>query len=160
MKPIFTLLIFLLVCLKGSASEGPLVVSVDEKWSVDYKGDGTEFYSVTRTKNEQALLMFSRWPAPGNRDQIPVYLNQMAEGFLKEAAKSEDFSLETDSFKKEKIKGSDFSGEAVVFAIQGGLYQTMFMLSDGDGIWNGQFSGSKERWEEAVEILKQLKRKG
>jgi hypothetical protein len=41
----------------------------------------------------------------------------------------------------------------------GGLYQTMFMLSDGDGIWNGQFSGSKERWTEAVQILKKLKRK-
>ena len=84
----------------------------------------------------------------------------MAEGFLKESKKSADLGLEKEEFTKEKIKGIEFSGEAAIFTIQGGLlYQTMFMLSDGDGIWSGQFTGSKERWAEALKILKQLKRK-
>lgn len=104
--------------------------------------------------------MFSKWPAPGNRDQISVYLNQIAEGFLKEANKSDEFGVDNQEYKKEKIEGIEFAGEVVIFTIQGGSYQTMFMLSDGDGIWNGQFSGWKERWAEALEILKQLKRKG
>jgi len=160
MKIFLSIIFSALITSSALASEGPLKVAVDERWSLDYKGDGVQFYSLTRTKNESALLMFSKWPAPGNRDQIPVYLNQMAEGFLKEAKRNEEFSLDSDSYEKEKIEGIEFSGEAVVFTVQGGLYQTMFMLSNGDGIWNGQFSGSKERWKEAVEILKQLKRKG
>ena len=73
----------LFFALAALASEGPLVVSVNEKWAVDYK-KGSDFYSLTRTKSETALLMFSRWPAPGNRDQIPVYLDQTTEAFLEE----------------------------------------------------------------------------
>jgi hypothetical protein len=34
----------------------------------------------------------------------------------------------------------------------------MFMVSDGDGIWNGQFSGSETMWVEAKIILENLKR--
>jgi len=103
--------------------------------------------------------MFHRWPPPGNRDQIPFYLNQIAEGFLKKADKNKTINLEKEGFKKENIEGTGFSGESVIFTINGGLYQKIFMLSYGDRIWSGQFSGSKERWAEAVKILKYLKRK-
>jgi hypothetical protein len=34
------------------------------------------------------------------------------------------------------------------------------MIGDNEGIWNGQFTGTKERWAEALDILKKLKKKG
>jgi len=163
MKPILLYISAFLLTLCAYAEneeEGPLEVTVSEKWQIRYKGDGTQFYTVTRKEGETALLMFHRWPAPGNRDQIPVYLGQIADGFLKEAKNNPDFHLEKEGFVKEKIEGIEFTGEVVIFTIQGGMYQAVFMLSNGDGIWNGQFSGSKERWLEALEILKGLKHKG
>jgi len=45
----------------------------------------------------------------------------------------------------------------VQFEIDGGLIQTMFMIGNTEGIWNGQFTGTKERWAEALSILKKLK---
>ena len=46
------------------------------------------------------------------------------------------------------------------FEIEGGVTQTMFMIGDAEGIWNGQFTGTKERWAEALSILKKLKKRG
>jgi hypothetical protein len=34
------------------------------------------------------------------------------------------------------------------------------MVSDGDGIWNGQYSGSKEMWGEVKRLLGTMQRAG
>jgi hypothetical protein len=137
----------------------PLIVDAPSQWSVDFKGDkGIQFFTVKRIEAEPALLMFSRWPAPGNKDQIPKLVETIAKGFLDQAKMNPVIQLESEEYKNEKIEGVEFSGEYVSFAVSTGILQTMFMLSDGDGIWNGQFTGSKERWIEALEILKKLKK--
>ena len=56
-----------------------------------------------------------------------------------------------------KIEGKEFSGEAVVFVFEGDIYQTIFMVGNGDGLWNGQFTGSSEGWSDALKILENLK---
>lgn len=91
-------------------------------------------------------------------EAISAYLKQIADDFLKDAKQSDDFSLDTPDYKTETIEGKQFSGEVVIFSIEGGMYQTIFMLSDGDGIWNGQYTGTKEGWTDAVNILKALKK--
>lgn len=44
--------------------------------------------------------------------------------------------------------------------VEGGISQTMFMIGDDEGIWTGQFTGTKERWGEELSILKMLKKRG
>ncbi len=145
----------------GQAEETklPLIVDAPPQWSIDFKGDkGIQFFTVKRTEGEPALLMFSRWPAPGNKDQIPKYVESLAKGFLDQAKTNPKIKLESKEYKIEKIEGVEFSGEYTSFTVSNGHLQSMFMISDGDGIWSGQFTGSKERWSEALEILKKLKK--
>jgi len=63
-------------------------------------------------------------------------------------------------YKIEEIAGNTFSGSFVQFEIEGGVTQTMFMIGDAEGIWNGQFTSTMERWAEALAILKKLKKNG
>lgn len=138
-----------------------LIVEVPATWKVEFKGDkGIQFYTVTRKERDTALLMFSRWPVPGNVNQIPEQIEAMAKGFVGLAKDKNGFKLKTDKYKIEEIAGDTFSGSFVQFEIDGGLIQTMFMVGDAEGIWNGQFSGTKERWAEAVSILKKLEKNG
>lgn len=155
------LCLVVLMPVTTAAEQGPLAVDAPIGWDVEYQGDdGIQFYTVTRKDDENALLMFNRWPVPGGREQIPGLINGMAEAFLKEAKASKEFKLETVEYEIQNLEGEAFSGRFVVFQVEGGFVQTMFMLSDGHGIWNGQFSGSEERWDEAIGILKKLKRPG
>lgn len=138
-----------------------LVVEFPETWKVEYKGDkGIEFYTVTRKAGDKGLLMFSRWPAAGNVNQIPEKIDAMAKGFVGIAKGNKDIKLKTDQYKIEEIAGDTFSGSFVQFEIEGGDTQTMFMIGDAEGIWSGRFTGTKERWVEAMSILKKLKKKG
>ena len=138
-----------------------LTVEAPATWNVEYKSDkGMQFYTVTRKEGDTALLMFSRWPAPGNVNQIPEKIEGMAKGFVGMAKGNKDITLKTDQYKIEEIAGDTFSGSFVQFEIEGGVTQTMFMIGDAEGIWNGQFTGTKERWVEALSILKKLKKKG
>lgn len=136
----------------------PLKVDAGENWKVEYKGDGIQFFSLTRAEEENTLLMFSRWPAPGGKEQIPATIKMMAESFLTEIVKNKELKDIKKEYKVEKIEGAQYSGEVAVFEIKDGMYQTIFMVSDGDGIWNGQFTGTLAMWEEAKEIVKKLEK--
>ena len=137
-----------------------LIVEAPATWKVEFKGDkGIQFYTVTRKEGDKALLMFSRWPAPGNVKQIPEQIEAMAKGFVGMAKDNKDLKLKTDKYKIEEITGDTFSGNFVQFEVDGGLTQTMFMVGDDEGIWNGQFTGTKERWAEALRILKSMKKR-
>ena len=138
-----------------------LIVEAPATWKVEFKGDkGMQFYTVTRKEGDTALLMFSRWPAPGNVKQIPEQIEAMAKGFVGMAKDNKDIKFKTEIYKIEEIAGDTFSGSFVQFEIEGGVTQTMFMIGDAEGIWNGQFTGTKEQWAEAVAILKKLKKRG
>ena len=136
----------------------PLKIGASAEWKVEYKGDGVQFFTLTQVKGENQLLMISRWPAPGGKEQIPATIKMMADGFLAEVAKQKELKGVKKNYKIEKIEGVEYSGEAAVFEIEEGLRQTIFMISNGDGIWKGQFTGSAKVWEEAKVILKKIKK--
>ena len=147
--------------LPAEAVKQALIVEAPATWKVEFKGDkGIQFYTVTRKEGETALLMFSRWPAPGNVKQIPEQIEAMAKGFVGLAKDNKDIKLKTEKYKVEEIAGDTFSGSFVQFEIEGGVTQTMFMIGDAEGIWSGQFTGTKEQWAEALSILKKLKKNG
>jgi hypothetical protein len=138
--------------------EWPLRIDAEPEWKVECTGDGIQFFMLTRSEGEQAPLMFSRWPAPGGKDQIPALIKQMADSFLLKVKRNEVPLVSKDGYQVEKIAGDEFSGQAAIFKINYGIYQTIFIVSDGDGICNGQFSGSKTMWLKAKAILKKPQR--
>jgi hypothetical protein len=73
----------------------------------------------------------------------------MARGLQKEFKKGYDI---------EDLMGIEYSGQAAVFEMWDGTVQTIFMISDDDGIWNGQFGGSRTMWEKAKKVLGTLAR--
>lgn len=162
MKYITTILIIVLSIATPSLADllsEPLNITVNDNWEVEYKGKDIQFYSIKRIKGESALLMFHKWPSPGSTEQIPHFLKQIADGMLESIDQQNPNLFQNDAYQKMLIKGEEFSGEAFIFVLQNALYHTIFMISDGNGIWNGQFSGSKSRWEEAVIILQQIKQR-
>lgn len=161
MKGIFILtlaIVFLNSVPVAVAEEWPLKIDAEPEWKVEYTGDGIQFFTLTRPEGEQVLLMFSKWPAPGGKDQIPAFIKQMADSFLLKVKRNEVHLVSKDGYQVEKIAGDEFSGQAAIFKTNYGIYQTIFMVSDGDGIWNGQFSGSKTMWVKTNAILKKLQR--
>ncbi len=119
-----------------------------------------QFYTVTRKEGDTALLMFSRSPVPGNVKQIPEQIEAMAKGFVGLVKDNKAIKLRTDKYRIEEIDGDTFSGSFVQFETEESITQTTFMIGDGESIWNGQFTGTKERWAEAVSILKKVKKNG
>ena len=58
----------------------------------------------------------------------------------------------------EEISGAEFYGQAAVFETRLGATQALFMVSDGDGLWSGQFMGTEPVWQEAKVVLGSLRR--
>jgi hypothetical protein len=147
--------------LLAEEAKQALIVEAPATWKVEFKGDnGIQFYTVTSKEGDTALLIFSRWPPPGSVNQIPDLIEGMAQGFADMAKDNKDFKLKTDKYKIEDIVGDTFSGSFVKFEVNDVGLQTMFMIGDDGGIWYGQFTGTKERWTEALAILKSLNKKG
>jgi hypothetical protein len=140
-------------------AEGPLQVNAPADWTVTYDGsNGAQHYSLTKAQGENVLLMFSKWPAPGTADQMPGFLETMATKFLDVAAHNPKIKLENTTYTKGEFLGDPFSGDYVQFTVKGGMKTVMFMFSDGNGIWNGQYTGSADGWIEVMELLKGIKK--
>ena len=143
----------------ADATSGPLVVTPAADWTVKYqKENDTESYSLIPPQGQNVLLTFSRWPAPGNADQIPGFLDTMAKKFAELAQRNPKIKLASTDYTKGEFLGDPFSGNYVQFTIKGGLKQVLFMFSDGTGIWNGQYIGPADGWLDAMEVLKAVKR--
>ena len=84
----------------------------------------------------------------------------MAKKFAERAKDNKGLKLNGKEYTIKEIAGDTFSGSFVQFEIEGGFTQTMFLLGDAEGIWNGQFRGTKEQWAEARSLFKKLKKKG
>jgi len=163
MKSLVLLLAISFAAVAGSFAESPepLLVEAPKNWSIEFNGEkGLQFYTVKGPNSAGFdLLMFSRWPPGGKREDIPNMVSDMAKRFLATAKTTPALQDKIGETKMEEIKGDSFSGQAASFALPGGMLQTTFMVSDGDGIWNGQFTGTSDGWKAAVGILQKLKRK-
>lgn len=117
--------------------------------------------SVDGTNWESQILPLSANVTKGNLSfQIPEQIEVMAKKFAERAKDNKGLKLNSKEYTIKEIAGDTFSGSFVQFEIEGGFTQTMFMIGDAEGIWNGQFRGTKESWAEALSLLKKLKKKG
>ena len=90
-------------------------------------------------------------------------VQKLADGFLDQAKKSSEFTLATHEYHVEQFTGSQCQGSYAVFQTSSGgtnVLQTMFMMSVGDRVWNGQFTGPSNAWVQAIGVLKSVKKDG
>lgn len=140
------------------AEPWPLQFDIGPEWKVEYQGEGVDFFSLNRPKGESVFFTVSRWPVGGGLEQIPHYIDRMARGAQEKFASGPLFLLMSTDYEIEDIRGREYSGQAAVFANWDGTVQAIFMVSDGDGIWNGQFIGSRPMWKAAKRVLGTLAR--
>ena len=144
----------------SAKAAGPLRVTTSPEWTVNYNGEnGIQFYTVEKTGNNPILLMFNLWPASRDPKEIPQFIDQMAKGFSEMAKKDPKLKEVDPNYTIEPIQGDAFSGSMCRFKYSGGV-QIIFMISNGDGIWNGQYTGPEAEWKEAQKILASLKIQG
>jgi hypothetical protein len=157
LKPALFLILFSIVTA-ASAQQWPLQFDAGPEWKIDYKGDKIDFFTLDRPNGENVFFTLSRWPAGGGRDQVPFLIARMAEGLEERYAGKPISLLIKNGYTIEDIAGAAFSGQAAIFTMRDSTLQVIFMVSDGDGIWSGQFLGSREIWAEAKIVLGSLSR--
>lgn len=150
--------------VRADSSSGPLQITAPTGWTVKYDDSkGIQFYTLTKisqTPGDMTLLMFSRSPAFLKTEGIPAFLDKIGDGFLAMAKGDSRFTLASDSYTKGDFAGGSFSGKYIEFTIKGGMKQTMVIFGDGQEIWNGQYTGSAAGWDQAIEVLKGIKKNG
>jgi hypothetical protein len=159
-------LLFTLVSCFGNKNEsGVLKIDTPEGAIFEHKvmENGVHFYSIKwKRKNEMtSVFMISKWPNEMSASKMPSTVQKIIKGTFESVKKSDGSVIEDDA----KIQYSEISEEFVFgnvayfdHNIKRGnqRIQSVHMVSDGDVIWNGQFSGSEELFEEAMNIFKTM----
>jgi len=155
---LIVLFVFLGLSTSADSKTGPLQVDTPSDWTVQYNDDrGTQLYSLTMPQTEGiVILTFFRANSPDPQDFDSLKFT--AEEFLKEAKKKPSIKLVSDTYTKGKFAGETFTGKFVLFKLANGRIDTMFTFVHGDEIWRGEFSGSPKQWDDAVIILKLLRK--
>ena len=99
--------------------------------------------------------------AQRNVHLMPSTVQKIIEGTFESVKKSDGSVIEEDAkIQNEEISEKFVSGNVAYFehtSKRGNRrVQSVHMVSDGDVIWNGQFSGSKELFQEAMNIFKTM----
>ena len=125
--------------------------------------NGVHFYSIKwQRKNEMdSVFMISKWPNEMPASKMPSTVQEIIEGTL--VTLNEAIGSEVrDSSKVIYMEISEefVSGNLAYFehtSKKGNRrVQSVHMVSDGDVIWNGQFSGSKELFQVAMDVFKTM----
>jgi len=141
-------------------ADGPLVVTPQSPdWTVKYKKDASaESYMLVPANPQAADFAFSRWPVPGNGDQIPGYLHSVARGFLQKAQLNPQIQLASCDYDEGEFIGFPYSGKYAAFTLKSGLKDYLFLFGDNAELWSGHFIGTPNGWLAAMEVLKAIKK--
>ena len=140
------------------SGKGPLSVPSPSDWKVEHK----DTYNVTAKAPDECFLTFSQWPRSRPED-IPAQLQGVADGFLEHIKKSPEFADTSKDYQIEHFVGEHCQGSYVVFQSTGSgrsAVQVVFMMSVDGKVWGGQFSGTSNVWEQALAVLKSIKKNG
>ena len=108
-----------------------------------------------------SVFMISKWPNEMSTSEMPSTVQKIIEGtFASVKATGGSLIEENAKVQYEEISGEFVSGNVAYFehtSKRGNRrVQSVHMVSDGDVIWNGQFSGSKELFQVAMGIFKTM----
>ena len=161
MKPFsFVVLALFLVtgCSRVKPTEGPLQITTPAGYAVKYQiAEGKDFYYISNKRTcHMALLFLPNVPEA----KIPSRVDGYVKSFLACGVDHPDLKPESDVPVKGDIVGESYKGSYAEFTLHGGSKSVFFMISNGTGVWQGQFDGPEEGWGNAMEILKDMKKKG
>jgi len=168
MKKYLTLLPLLFTifsCFKNSNEFGVLKIDAPKGSIFEDKvmENGVHFYSLKwKRKNEMpSVFMISKWPNEMSTSEMPATIQKIIEGTFASIKASGGSLIEKDAkVQYEEISEEFVSGNVAYFehtSKRGNRkIQSIHMVSDGDVIWNGQFSGSKELFQVAMDIFKTM----
>ena len=168
MKKYLTLLPLLFTifsCFKNSNEFGVLKIDAPDGSIFEDKvmENGVHFYSIKwKRKNEMpSVFMISKWPNEMSTSEMPSTVQKIIEGtFASVKAMGGSLIEENAKVQYEEISEEFVSGNVAYFehTSKRGIrkIQSIHMVSDGDVIWNGQFSGSEELFQEAMNIFKTM----
>ena len=159
-------LLFTLVSCFGNKNEsGVLKIDTPEGAIFEDKvmENGVHFYYIKwKRKNEMtSVFMVSKWPIEMSTSEMASTVKEIIEDTFAATKANGKSKIEDDAkIQYSEISEKFVSGNVGYFEhnIKRGnqRIQSVHMVSDGDVIWNGQFSGSKELFEEAMNIFKTM----
>ena len=149
-----------------SARPGSLSFQIPADWkSRDQPSGGVDFYAFTNKVGN--LLMFSPWSPRSKPEEIPALVRQLSDRFVKDVKDSQvltNVTLSTHEYRIRQFSGAHCNGsyvtfEATVRTTGAKMLQAMFMMSVDSRVWNGQFTGPPDAWEQALAMLESVKKK-
>ena len=160
-------LIFMFVSCFGNKNESGVLKINAPKGSTlkdEVMKNGVHFYYIKwKRKNEMtSVFMISKWPVDMSTSEMASTVKEIIEDTFAATKANGKSKIEDDA----KIQYSEISEEFVSGNVayfehtrERGYQRilSIHMVSDGDVIWNGQFSGSKELFKEAMNIFKTMK---
>ena len=163
--PLFFLLFTLFSCSGNKNEFGVLKIDAPDGSILqdEIMKNGVHFYSIKwKRKNEMpSVFMISKWPNEMSTSEMPSTVQKIIEGTFESVKKSDGSVIQEDAkVQYAEISEKFVSGNVAYFehtSKRGNRrVQSVHMVSDGDVIWNGQFSGSKELFQEAMNIFKTM----
>ena len=166
---LYSLLFTLVSCFGNKNESGVLKIDTPEGAIFEDKvmGNGVHFYSIKwKRENEMtSVFMVSKWPTQMSTSEMHSTVKEIIEGTFATIKAEGESEIEKDGkLQYAEISEKFVSGNVGYFehASKRGnqRIQSIHMVSDGDVIWNGQFSGSKELFKEAMDIFKTMEPQG
>jgi hypothetical protein len=162
---LYSLLFTLVSCFGNKNESGVLKIDTPEGAIFEDKvmENGVHFYSIKwKRKNEMtSVFMISKWPNEMSASKMASTVQKIIKDtFAATKAKGKRKIEEDAKIQYSEISEKFVSGNVAYFehtSKRGNQrIQSVHMVSDGDVIWNGQFSGSEELFEEAMNIFKTM----
>ena len=155
----------LISCLGNKNEFG--VLKIDAPKGSTFKDEvmknGVHFYSIKwKLKNEMtSVFSISKWPKEMSTSEMAPSVKEIIENTFAVTKAQGKSKIEDDAeIQYSEISEEFVSGNVAYFehTSERGFQRilSVHMVSDGDVIWSGQFSGSKELFKEAMNIFKTM----
>ena len=162
---LFSLIFMLISCLGNKNEFGVLKINAPEgsTFKDEVMKNGVHFYSIKwKLKNEMtSVFSISKWPNEMSTSEMAPSVKEIIENTFAVTKAQGKSKIEDDTkIQYSEISEEFLSGNVAYFehTSERGYQRilSVHMVSDGDVIWHGLFSGSKELFKEAMNIFKTM----
>ena len=162
---LFSLIFTLISCFGNKNEFGVLKIDAPKgsTFKEEVMKNGVHFYSIKwKLKNEMtSVFSISKWPVEMPNSEMAPSVKKIIENTLAVTKAQGKSKIEDDvEIQYEEISEEFVFGNVAYFehTSERGYQRilSVHMVSDGDVIWQGLFSGSKELFKEAMNIFKTM----
>ena len=162
---LFSFIFTLISCFGNKNVSGVLKINAPKGSTLkdEVMKNGVHFYSIKwKLKNEMtSVFSISKWPVEMPNSEMAPSVKKIIEDTFAVTKAQGKSKIEDDAEIQYKEISEEFvSGNVAYFehTSERGYQRilSVHMISDGDVIWQGLFSGSKELFKEAMNIFKTM----